>query len=172
MEYKRKVRWYKEHESLMFDSDESLMKLAVEASDPFQFIAKCKNSLVGDYHHVPVTQDASASAYQIMSYLLLNKEMARLTNLLPFITADNQSQIQDVYACLLKELQHFLLRKLDAELYTIILSKLTRKLIKGLFMPLIYGKTVLSMAQDIRFHYGSILSNKDCFLLACYWCTK
>ena len=30
-----------------------------------------------------VPQDASASAYQIMSYLLLNEEMGRRTNLLP-----------------------------------------------------------------------------------------
>jgi len=30
-------------------------------------------------------------------------------------------------------------------------------------MPLIYGKTVISMVTDIREVYGSLLSFKDCY---------
>lgn len=42
----------------------------------------------------------------------------------------------------------------------IIESKLDRKLIKSPFMPLIYGKTVISMDMDIRDKYGLFLSRK------------
>lgn len=32
---------------------------------------------------------------------------------------------------------------------------------KRLFMPVIYGKTVLSMSNDISSHFSSILSKKE-----------
>ena len=79
------LKWYNEHQTEMFTSDESFIQFAAQASDPFFFIAKIlsQDEGVSNYHQVPVTQDASASAYQIMSYLLLNLEMGRRTNLLP-----------------------------------------------------------------------------------------
>jgi DNA-directed RNA polymerase len=64
---------------------------------------------MSNYHQVPVTQDASASAYQIMSYLLLNLEMGRRTNLLP----SSDGKIQDVYMCLRDELNKFLDTRLN-----------------------------------------------------------
>lgn len=61
----------------------------MKASDPFQFMSKVltiqSENLNNEFKlwcH-PATQDASASAYQIMSYLLLNIDMAKFTNLLP-----------------------------------------------------------------------------------------
>lgn len=33
-------------------------------------------------------------------------------------------------------------------------------------MPLIYGKTVLAMSNDIRKAYGSLLSGKDYYAIA------
>ena len=63
-------------------SNIKLINLALRASDPFQFLAKFQTcDRVDDYQRaygfnkVPVSQDASASAYQIMSYLLLNDEL-------------------------------------------------------------------------------------------------
>lgn len=109
-----------------------------------------------------MTKDASASAYQIMSYLLLNAELGRRTNLLP----SDKLEIQEKYLCLKDELQEFLHERLDNNKYAIIESRLTRKLIKRLFMPLIYGKTVITMASDIREVYGSLLSFKDHFYIA------
>ncbi|CAK9168447.1 unnamed protein product, partial [Ilex paraguariensis] len=74
----------------MIESEESFIHLALQASDPFQFLAKVlSNERVSDLerirglNRVPATQDASASAYQIRSYLLLNAEMGRRMNLLP-----------------------------------------------------------------------------------------
>lgn len=43
---------------------------------------------------------------------------------------------------------------------------ITRKLIKSLFMPLIYGKSLLSMANDIYNHYGTLLTHKESRTLA------
>jgi DNA-directed RNA polymerase len=48
----------------------------------------------------------------------------------------------------------------------IIESKLDRKLIKSLFMPMVYGKTTISMGNDIRQQYGDLLSSKDSSNLA------
>ncbi|CAL0327728.1 unnamed protein product [Lupinus luteus] len=44
--------------------------------------------------------------------------------------------------------------------------RLDRKLIKRLFMPLIYGKTLISMNNDIRVQYENLLSPKDSYNLA------
>ena len=165
-------KWYKENQPKFFISDENLMKGAVQASEPFQFLAKflfntkyLNNEGILNYK-IPVTQDASASAYQIMSYLLLNQEMGMRTNLLP----SSDGQIQDVYMCLKEELGKFLKPRLESNKYSIIISKLTRKLVKGLFMPLIYGKTVMSMANEIKVNYDLLLSHKDSYGLAllCY----
>lgn len=171
------LKWYNEHQSQMFASDESFIQLAAQASNPFQFLVMIlSQDDVSHYHQVPVTQDASASAYQIMSYLLLNLEMGRRTNLLP----SSDGQIQDVYMCLQDELKKFLnTRYHDSTqpLLNIIHSFLTRKIVKGLFMPLVYGKTVYSMAQDIRnTEKGSLLTAKQSYELAVhcfhFWCNK
>ena len=153
----------------MKESDEKLIHLSQKASDPFQFLAKfisnervsCCERILG-LNRIPVTQDASASAYQIMSYLLLNVELGMRTNLLP----SPSQEIQDLYMCLKDELLEFLHSKLNTSKYAIIAPMLTRKLCKRLFMPLIYGKTVITMASDIRDEYGSLLSYKDHFLIA------
>lgn len=165
-------QWYMDNKSVIYASDESLMKFAKGASEPFMFISKVlSHDTVNEYNSLPVTQDAAASAYQIMSYLLLNEEMAQRTNLLPL------GKIQDVYLCLLDEIKEFLVPQINNnDMMQIIESKFDRKLIKKLFMPLIYGKTVISMAGDLKDKYGDLLSPKDMFDLAklCYqfWCHK
>ena len=179
IDFNHSYSWYMNKREEMVESDNSLIQLSLQASDPFQFMAKViSNERVSDiermkgYHIVPVTQDASASAYQIMSYLLLNEEMARLTNLIP--SEDNQ--IQDLYLYLKGELMKYLQSAFDPNKYAIIESRLTRKLVKKLFMPLIYGKSVLAMAQDIRENIGSLLSVKEHYSLAklcdTFWRTK
>ena len=162
--YDEALQWYKEKQNLIYASDESLISFAKGASDPFQFIAKALcNDGVQEYNRIPITQDAAASAYQIMSYLLLNEEMARRTNLIPH----PDGKIQDVYTYLLQDLKVFLHHRINDKLkMEIIESKLDRKLIKRLFMPLIYGKTLISMDNDIRLTYGQLLSRKDTYNLA------
>ncbi|XP_031396899.1 uncharacterized protein LOC116207918, partial [Punica granatum] len=162
--YDNALQWYKEKQSLIYASDESLISFAKGASDPFQFIGKvlCYDR-VQEYNRIPITQDAAASAYQIMSYLLLNEEMARRTNLIPH----PDGKIQDVYMYLLYDFKEFLHHRINDKLQMeIIESKLDRKLIKSLFMPLIYGKTLISMEKDIRLKYGELLSRKDSYNLA------
>ena len=124
--------------------------------------------------NVSLYQDASASAYQIMSYLLMNEEMGRQTNLIP--SPDNK--IQDMYVCLQHELLQYLRQEqvFNTSKYSIIKDLLTRKVVKQLFMPIIYGKTVLAMARDLREVYGSLLRSNEFYSLAkaCYdfWAFK
>ena len=143
-------------------SDERLIHFAVEASDPFEFPAKyilydriTERERIRGLNKVPVTLDASASAYQIMSSLLLNTELAMQTNLIPSpVEAGIWMKIQDLYMCLKDELLEFLYSQFGTNKYGIIQSRLTRKLIKRLFIPLIYGKTIMTMGSDIREDYG------------------
>ena len=119
----------------MSESDDSLINFVLQASDTFKFLAYVLSNervsaierLCG-FNRVPVTQDASASAYQIMSYLLLNASMGRLTNLLS--SPDNE--IQDLYSRLRDELKKFLpvIYDYDYKKYAIIESHLTRKIIR------------------------------------------
>lgn len=93
-------------------------------------------SLSKDPRTIPVTQDqdASSSAYQIMSYFLLDVDLAKRTNLIP-----TGEKIQDIFSFLLEELKQFLQTNLGTATSTIVCSRLTRKLVKAIFMPLIYG---------------------------------
>ena len=66
--------------------DQALVMYSLGAKHPFQYmmflwgpIQKCSLEY---YYCVPITQDASASAYQIISYLLLDVTMAQKTNLI------------------------------------------------------------------------------------------
>ena len=52
------------------------------AKHPFQFLSQIVCQRVEYQNMVPITQDASASAYQIVLYLLLNEELAMRTNLI------------------------------------------------------------------------------------------
>jgi len=158
--YDEALLWYKDSQSLIYaNNDDSFINFAKGASDPFQFMAKALCNDGGfEYNRIPITQDATASAYQIMSYLLLNEEMAKRTNLIPHPSG----KIQDVYTHILRDFKEFLNSRFNDKFKReIIESKLNRKLIKSLFMPLIYGKTVNAMELDIKQAYGQLLSRED-----------
>ncbi|KAL0295878.1 UNVERIFIED_CONTAM: putative DNA-directed RNA polymerase [Sesamum calycinum] len=128
-DYDDALQWYKDNHNTIYASDQSLICFAKSASDPFQFIAKVlSKDDVQEYDRIPISQDAAASAYQIMSYLLLNEEMARRTNLIPH----TDGKIQDVYTCILKDLKTYLYHQInDKSKIDIIESKLDRKLIRS-----------------------------------------
>ncbi|KAL0310198.1 UNVERIFIED_CONTAM: putative DNA-directed RNA polymerase [Sesamum calycinum] len=109
-DYDDALQWYKDNHNTIYASDQSLICFAKSASDPFQFIAKVlSKDDVQEYDRIPISQDAAASAYQIMSYLLLNEEMARRTNLIPH----TDGKIQDVYTCILKDLKTYLYHQIN-----------------------------------------------------------
>ncbi|KAF3646058.1 hypothetical protein FXO38_19343 [Capsicum annuum] len=76
--YDNGLKWYKEYHSFIYAFDERLISIAKGDSDPFQFIDNVLcNYRVEESNSVPITQDTAASAYQIMSYLLLSKKGLR-----------------------------------------------------------------------------------------------
>lgn len=163
------VNWSKEHLSVLHTSEDSFIQLARDAKHPFQFIANVL-SLEGnmDPTTIPVTQDASSSAYQIMSYLLLDVDLAMRTSLIP----SEDDLIKDVYSFFLEELKPFLQKHLDPTLSTIVCSRLTRKLVKAIFMPMIYGKTVISTARDIHDDFSSFRTHYYKCVIERYRCLK
>lgn len=160
-----------------------LTERGIEAKNPIQFISKVHNLFHNKYeennreaantlYNFPITQDASASTYQLMSYFMLDDIMAMRTNLIN----EGGGGIQDIYSCLLEELKSFLKEELDESVYTTITEIFTRKFVKGIFMPLIYGKTIMSTHEDIRAELSQYLTHKECFhitrLCFKFWTTK
>lgn len=98
--------WYSENRKLLNTSDISLIQVAQKAKNPFQFIANVLaiEKEETDPSTIPVTQDASSSAYQIMSYLLLDESLAKQTNLIP----SEDAIIRDLYSEILTDLRQFL----------------------------------------------------------------
>jgi DNA-directed RNA polymerase len=110
--------------------------------NPFQFISMFQhysfNAEESIFANIPISMDASSSAYQIMSYLLFNKDLAKRTNLI------TGSSIQDLYSSLLEDISNELKSSLDKDLADIVCKNLTRGLVKSIYMPLVYGKTQFS----------------------------
>lgn len=134
------------------------------ARHPFQFLSNILRIENYEYNVTPITQDASASAYQIMSYLLLDDFMAKKTNVIP----NEEGCIHDVYIFLLEELLIFMSYELGEgnHLLEVCKKHLNRKIVKGIFMPLIYGKTLMSIANDLRDHLSHFITYKECYSIA------
>lgn len=148
------------------ESAKNLIELAVQAKHPFQFLSsfiQVYYSKIKSVMRMPITQDASASAYQIMSYLLLDESMARKTNLIQ----SPKGEIQDIYTSILCELKSYIEKKVeDSTLSSTLGQVLDRKIVKRIFMPIIYGKTVMSTAHDIKGNLSRFLTQKECFMVA------
>ncbi|KAF3627364.1 hypothetical protein FXO38_23104 [Capsicum annuum] len=95
-----------------------------------------------------------------MSYFLLDEDMAKNTNLLP----SQDKKIQDVDTNILFEL----VRELgnNSSLSLLVVRKMDRKLVKSIFMPIIYGKALMSTSSDIHKALSQHINFKDNHLLA------
>lgn len=143
--------------------DRNLIVLARDAKRPFQFLANVIAAIIGkEINSMPIVQDASASAYQIMSYFLLDETIATRTNLIP----SSDGEMKDVYSFILEELKEFMKAELENNLSTLVSGLLTRKLVKSLFMPMIYGKTLMSVANDLKDLFSFVITHKECFNVA------
>ncbi|CAI9786720.1 unnamed protein product [Fraxinus pennsylvanica] len=124
--------------------NENLIAYAREAKCPFQFIAnilRIAQNKLNVLANTPITQDASASAYQIMSYFLLDETMAKKTNLI----SSPDGQIQDVYSFILEELKEFMKAELEGNqhLSTVVCDNLTRKIVKVSYFTTVYDYMVM-----------------------------
>ena len=116
------------------------------------------------FHTVPVTQDASASAYQLMAYFLLDEELARKTNLF-----NTKGVIHDVYLYIREHFIIYLTKSLYKEnpsLCKMLPEIITRSIVKKIFMPIIYGKTVNSTSKDLIALLSRNLLPKECVQIA------
>lgn len=152
--FKEAEKWLTTKKSLI---KKNPIVFARDAKAPFQFLS----NLLG-LPNRPITQDASSSAYQIMSYFLLDESLAKRTNLIQ----SSDGQISDVYSFLLEELKEFMKEELSENLSVIVSNLLTRKIVKGIFMPIIYGKTFISTASDLKEHLSHFITHKECLLVA------
>jgi hypothetical protein len=167
------LEWYDNNISQI---SENILVNAREAKRPFQFLANIIAIAANKMNvltSIPITQDASSSAYQIMSYFLLDETLAKRTNLIP----SSDGKIKDVYSFILEELKEFMKAELENKnLSTIVCNLLTRKLVKGIFMPIIYGKTLRSTTKDLQDSLSYFIIHKECSDVASvcfkFWRTK
>jgi hypothetical protein len=110
------------------------MKLASDAQNPFQFIANVV-SLESILTSMPIKQDASSSAYQIISYKLFDIDNAQRTNFL-----QNEKEFNDLYT-----------RETFFEIVIEKSLKFSRKLVKKIYIQLFfYGQRMHSSASYIK----------------------
>lgn len=119
--YDNALDWLEAYKKLHIDT-----MFTLNCKHPFQFLCNINCSLrdkKASIYHLPITQDASASAYQIMSYLLLDNKIAKLTNL---ISSYGDDTISDIYSYILNELKDFIIsdKKIDNNLSLIVFDKL------------------------------------------------
>lgn len=138
---------------------------AYKARNPFQFLATCQlitNFNKGEEEGIfylkrfPHQLDASASAYQLISYFLIKLDMAVYTNL---IKENPDSGIQDIYTIIQSDLLLFLYNKhgKNTSLFNTVYKYFDRSIVKKIFMPIVYGKTIFSTSNDIKDKIGNIL---------------
>lgn len=89
--------------------------------------------------------------------------MAGLTNLIP-----QNEQINDIYTHFQIEILKYIKDNfnLSPKTYKGVCTYLTRKLVKSLIMPMVYGKTLHTMSIDIYNHMDSLLTKRECFEIA------
>lgn len=120
-------------------SPTEIIDLASSSKNPYLFIASVnrflRQHLRGDLPigSTPISMDASSSAYQILSYFLLDEDLAQRTNL---IGGDGDT-IQDLYTSLIEPLSSFLQKEFHPPLGSVVPTRITRKLIKRVYMPLV-----------------------------------
>lgn len=133
--FKDAMKWFSNNFIKYKHSSENYAKLIAKARSakrPFQFLG----NLLGFFSNknilktTPIVQDASASAYQIMSYFLLDETMAERTNLI----SNKENKINYVSSFILEDLLKLLKVELDKDLSSIVCKYLTRKIVKSIFI--------------------------------------
>jgi hypothetical protein len=123
-------------EDQSYVSPTEIINLAESSKNPFLFMAASiirlqRYHISGELKQIDEIPITSSSAYQIMSFFLLDEDLAQRTNL---IKGDGET-IQDLYTSLIEPLSAFLKSDLKTPLGEVVASRLTRKLRKKVYMP-------------------------------------
>lgn len=140
--------------------------------NPFKFLSYFINlneSINNEaFSNIPISMDASSSAYQILSYFTFNEQLAIGTNLIKD-PVNKPYEYHDLYNTLLEDIKEKNLEGLldnDHKLADAVRKRLSRKLMKKIYMPLVYGQTKHSATTDIISNLGENLDGKDAYKLA------
>lgn len=173
------------HANLM--NDPSFLSVAIfehinYARHPFQYLSACvtwfdyvNNMNSDDMLCTPLSQDASASAYQMLSYFLLDIDMGIHTNLITDSSMENP-QILDIYDFMLGNLiSHIeedevlqMAEKVcsgdeseDRSVSRLVRELFDRNIVKQLFMPKVYGKQDYTVQKDLNAKLSKYMPYED-----------
>ncbi|KAL4553913.1 hypothetical protein LXL04_040018 [Taraxacum kok-saghyz] len=158
----------------LLDSKEVNTEVAIAAAC-FQFqsfksdkeaFSWCKKKQIELWHEKcvsPNNYDLSDSK----SAQILIQEAKQAKHPFQFLSSFIPLYYKDIYLSILSELQSYILKKVeDRTLSSALVQVLNRKIVKSIFMPIIYGKTVMTTALDIRENLSRFLTTKECFVVA------
>lgn len=183
--YKDAIDCSATHESLM--KDPSFLSGAILehinlARHPFQYLSACvtwfncvNNVNSDDMLCTPLSQDASASAYQMLSYFLLDIDMGIHTNLITDSSMENP-QIRDIYDFMLSNLITHIeeaeavrmadsvcsgVESEDRSVSGLVRELFDRNIVKQLFMPKVYGKQDYTVLRDLNAKLSKYMPYED-----------
>jgi DNA-directed RNA polymerase len=134
--FEKSIIYYKALEDLSTFNNR-IIEYVLNAKSPFQFLSRIVHMdtpIQDQLTMIPLSKDASSSAYQIMLGFLLDQKLAENTNLLKL---DSSDRVYDLYDELLLVIKHQLVfSNLDPSIQYALEILLNRKLLKKIFMPI------------------------------------
>ena len=114
---------------------------------------KIYNDIKRGASNMLVQFDATSSVYQIIGLIINDKKLMKNTNLIDIDSKDNKPNLDFVYKDIYSYIEGICKKTIPHNAYNIFLD---RTLLKGLLMPLIYGKTMKKCVADLSMHLQKI----------------
>ena len=152
--YSDRIKWVNDNEAKILSMDTDFL---LKADSRFVFISFCfayrrfkNNEIV----YLPVSMDATASGLQLFSALTLDKELAKVVNLIP----SEIDRVNDIYTEMLEPINNNIKNfvKNNPEYYKLGELNLSRKNIKAPIMCIGYAVTVKGMSLQLASSFEKI----------------
>ena len=156
--YRKRIQWVLNNEDKILNLD---LDFILKADSRFTFISFClayRNYKNNEKVYLPISLDATSSALQFFSALLLDENLARAVNVIP-----NKSEgVSDIYTDMLDPINENILNyvKNNPEYKNLSLLKLTRKAVKTPLMTITYSSTTHGRALQLASSFKKIEINK------------
>lgn len=156
--YSKRIQWVLNNEDKILNLD---LDFILKADSRFIFISFClayRRFKAGEKVYLPISLDATSSALQFFSALLLDEDLARAVNVIP----NENEGVSDIYTDMLEPINENILNyvKNNPEYKNLGLLKLTRKAVKTPLMTITYSSTTHGRALQLASSFKKIEISK------------